>query len=472
MDSAVVAFRSSLVGSSVEGKAAGPQVKTSSIFGWMLIAMAAVTALAYWDEQRESKAALEDFAREQVALAGALATSLGERLPDLAPSEALREPPVNLLAAVNAIEREGLVRVLLLRPGGSALVGADGSVVVEPAIRRGLERGESSLTLPRTEAAAIALPARTAVAGLSHLDAAQSGRWGIAVIATARAERDREVRAKWRLVLGVIVASGLVLAFGGLAMRKQRKELELVHQLALTQIRNERDERLVRADKLATMGALATGIAHEVSTPLGVILGRAEQVLTKQTDERTRRAVEIITEQTERIFTVVRGFLGLARGGQPTLQRCDPAGLARAATELVEHRFEKGQVGLHSDVGADLPMVDCDPRLFEQVLVNVLLNACDACQAGGRVSLAVHADGQRVAFVVSDDGVGISQEVAAKATEPFFTTKAEGKGSGLGLAIANEIVKHHRGTLNLSPITGSGTRVCVELPIAIQGEHG
>jgi signal transduction histidine kinase len=434
--------------------------------------MAAVTALAYWDEQRESRAALDDFAHEQVTLAGALATSLGERLARNPSSQALREAPRDLLSAINAIEREGLVRVLVARPGESVLVGGDGSTVASPAIHRGLERGESSLTLPRGEAAALALPARTAVAGLSHLDSGPSGRWGIAVIATARAERNREMRAKWRLVLGVIVASSLVLAFGGLAMRKQRKELELVHQLALTRIRTERDERLVRADKLATMGALATGIAHEVSTPLGVILGRAEQLMTKQTDERTRRAVEIITDQTERISTVIRGFLGLARGGQPTLQRCDPAALARAATDLVEHRFEKHQVGLHAEIDSDLPMVDCDARLFEQVLVNLLLNACDACHSGGRVSLTVHADGQRVAFVVSDDGVGISQEVAARATEPFFTTKAEGEGTGLGLAIANEIIKHHRGTLNLRPISGGGTRVCVELPTALRAGHG
>ena len=94
------------------------------------------------------------------------------------------------------------------------------------------------------------------------------------------------------------VASGLVLVFGGLALRKQRKELELARELAVAEVRRERDERLVRADKLATMGALATGIAHEVSTPLGVMMGRAEQVLPKVAgDERTRRAVEAILEQ-------------------------------------------------------------------------------------------------------------------------------------------------------------------------------
>jgi signal transduction histidine kinase len=101
------------------------------------------------------------------------------------------------------------------------------------------------------------------------------------------------------------------------------------------------------------------------------------------------------------------------------------------------------------------------------VLVNLLLNACDASDSDSIVTLAVQADGERVAFVVTDAGTGISKEVAERATEPFFTTKPEGRGTGLGLAIANEIVKHHRGTLSLCPNDGGrGTRVSVELPSA------
>jgi signal transduction histidine kinase len=271
----------------------------------------------------------------------------------------------------------------------------------------------------------------------------------------------------------VAVASGLVLVFGGFALRKQRRELELGHQLALTKIRNEGDERLVRADKLATMGALATGLAHEVSTPLGVILGRAEQILPKQTDERARRAVETILQQSERIFAVMRGFLTLARGGTPTLTHCDPTALAESAAGLVEHRFERASIQLELRTGAHLAKVACDARLLEQVLINLLLNACDACSPGGSVELSVQGDAQRVAFTVSDDGIGIHPDVAMRATEPFFTTKPAGEGTGLGLAIANEIVKHHCGSLTLSPgVGGRGTRVTVDLPVAAEAGRG
>ena len=440
-------------------------MKTTTILVWMLAAIVVVTALAYWDEERESAAALNDFAREQSALADALSASLEERFAASEGGE--REAPANLLTAIRAIERPRAVRVFIARPETQGLVASDGTVVRSRILETQGE-GVGSVRLSRQEAAEVGLPARIALAGIRAFTTRDGKRWTVAVVATARVERDRQMRARWRLVLGVLVASGLVLAFGGLAMRKQRKELELSHELAVTTLRNERDERLVRSDKLATMGAMATGIAHEVSTPLGVILGRAEQLLPKQTDDRSRRAVETIVQQTERIHAVVRGFLALARGDQPSLSRSEPSSLARAAVELAEHRFEKAGVRLTTDIPPQLPKVACDARLFEQVIVNLLLNACDACERGGAVHLAVHADERaQVVFAVTDDGVGISLDAAERATEPFFTTKPVGKGSGLGLAIANEIVKHHRGSLSVRPrAEGRGTHASIELPTA------
>jgi signal transduction histidine kinase len=301
-------------------------------------------------------------------------------------------------------------------------------------------------------------------------------RYDIAVVATALRVRDREARAMWRLGLGFGLTSAFIAAFGLLAERKQKKEIELARSLAVSEAMASRDERLVRADKLATLGALATGIAHEVSTPLGVIVGRAEQLLPKvESDERAARSVKAIAEQAERITRIVRAFLRLARGGTPSLERALPAELAREALELVEHRFEKAGVLLTSDLAEDVPKVACDAKLFEQVLVNLLLNACDACSAGGSVELAVRtaAGGERVAFVVTDDGEGITPDVAERAKEPFFTTKSEDHGTGLGLAIANEIVKHHHGELTLAAREAArGTRATVELAAVAVREGG
>ena len=445
----------------------------STLLLWMMLAIAAVTALAYWDARRESAAALDDFGREQSTLADALAAALGERIASVDPSaahtsrDAAAAGGLDVLSAVRSVERAGEVRVLVHDPSREGLVVTDGALVRMPALEHALDTDAGWLRLSHDDAAGLGLPPRTAMAGVRSVIVPGRGRWGVAVAATARSERDREQRAQWRLMLSVVVASALVLAFGGLALRKQRKELELERELAIAAVEQQLDERLVRADKLATMGALATGIAHEVSTPLGVIVGRAEQLLPRvEGDERSKRAVEVITEQSERISRIIRGFLGLARGDSPSLERVAPDGVVRATQQLVEHRFRKAGVVLRTDVGASLPRIACQPQLFEQVLVNLLLNACDACERGGSVDLSVKSDGERVAFIVGDDGVGIAPEDAARAIEPFFTTKPAGKGTGLGLAIANEIVKHHCGTLTVGPRRDGkrGTRVCVEVP--------
>ncbi len=453
-------------------------MRKPSLMIWMVLTICAVAVAAFWDEQREFTAALGDFAGEQTALARAVAAALrssllaGEAPAQSSPGAVKRGLELALgttefLAAVRSVERPGAVRLLLQSPGGTELTTSNGTPVRALAIERGFASGATSVRLSRSEAHALGLPARMAMAGLTTLPGRDpAGRWGIAVVASAQRERDRERNAEWRLALSVLVASGLVLAFGGVAVRTQRKEMSLSHELRVASMQSARDERLVRADKLATMGALATGIAHEVSTPLGVILGRAEQLLPKLNgDQRSRRAVEAIVEQAERIGGIIRDFLALARGDSPSMKNVPPARIAEVALELVQHRFAKAGVSLNSELARDLPEIACEPRLIEQVMVNLLLNACDACRRGGHVEFQVLAQGQRVAFVVTDDGAGISESAAARILDPFFTTKPAGEGSGLGLAIANELVKHHRGTLSIAPRQDqAGTCACVEFP--------
>jgi signal transduction histidine kinase len=438
----------------------------------MALAIALVAALGYWDVQREWRSALADFAQEQATLAQGIAAAISSRTRASGTSSL---GTIDLLSDVRSVERPSSLRLLLSRPGTDGLSTSDDRSVHDEIVQHAIREGTPWVRLDRNEAPAFGLPQRTAVAGIAGFDA-PGGKWAVVVAATALRERDRELRVQWRSVGGVILGSGLVLLFGGFAMRKQRKELELASELALKELEREREEQLVHVDKLATMAALATGIAHEVSTPLGVIVGRAEQLLPKiSQDERAKKAVESIIEQGTRISGVVRGFLNLARGESPVLEHVNPGAIAEAAEELVEHRFEKAGVKLTVRIDRDVPNIACDPRLLEQVLINLLLNACDACERGGLVELLVRAEGPGVGFVVTDDGMGITPEAAARATEPFFTTKPAGQGTGLGLAIAAEIVKHHGGNLSIAPkyLNGDhgpprGTRASVELP-AVKG---
>jgi signal transduction histidine kinase len=263
-----------------------------------------------------------------------------------------------------------------------------------------------------------------AVAGLAWATALDGRRWGVATVASALRERDRSNRARVRTMASLVVMGIIVLAFGGVALRLQREELELSRVLELNELQREKEAQLNQADRAATMLTFAAGLAHEVSTPLGVIVG--------------------------------------ARGGSPALEEADPGDLARGAAAMVEHRFQEAAAVLTLNLAPGLPKVRGDARLLLQALVNLLLNACDAAK---QVELAVLVEGPSLVFRVADDGAGMAPEVAARVLEPFFSTKPGGRGTGLGLAITQEIVKMHRGTLRIESRPQQGTVVTVALPI-------
>ena len=486
--------------------------RTSWLVVLMALAVAVVAGLAWWDEQRESALALDEFADQQAALASSAAAALRSRL-DVAEHDALaladganpiiahdylgatvrqandpapaprpneqevalhvpvpggrvvdlRTPTANLFLSLGRIERARERAVLLLPPRANAFHTSDGRLVTSEPLRTALESGDSTLRIPAEAASALGLPLRSAWVGFARVNDPLLGRWGIAVATTGSRDRDRALRGKWRLLLSTLLAAGLVVAFGGLALRERGRELEAQRSLARAELSRERDERLSREARAAMVITLASGIAHEVATPLSVIVGRAEQLKARANgDERAAKAAQGILDQAERIDAVIRGFLGLARGAPPALTNVPPSAVVQGALDLVQHRFSKAGVQVRSRVPENLPPIRCDRRLLEQALVNLLLNACDASR--GSVGISAAQREGAIVFTVDDDGAGISPEVAARATEPFFTTKGEG-GTGLGLAIANEIVKTHRGSLQIDPGETQGTRVSVQIPL-------
>lgn len=432
---------------------AGPVVALASA---MVAAVVAVAALATWDARREAAASLEDFADAQTSLAVAMSAELEARL-------AAGDPRPTIHPSSSA-DRGRRVSLVFPPGGGDRARTVDGEYLSAPGLAAALREGRTTVRLTREESAAIGLPERMSMAGLARVGGPR-GQWGVAVVSSAASERDREIRAGYRLALSVGLAAGLVFALGVVALRRQRKELELERELSLAQQRARLDERLERAARAATMGTFAMGIAHEISTPLGVISGRAEQLSSRVADPRDLRGVEAIREQAAHIGRIVRGFLDLARGEAPPFARVAPAEVVDGALRLVEHRLAAGKTTLSRDLEADLPAVRCDVRLVEHALVNLLLNAVHAISGFGKITIAARRQGEVVAFEVIDDGVGITPADAARATEPFFTTKAASDGTGLGLAIAREIAEAHRGTLTIAPHSPRGTRACLTIPV-------
>ncbi len=450
---------------SVRGRLSASQIVLA-----MVSMIALLGVLAYVDQEHEIQAALEDFASEQVMIARAATSALGTPVV-AAPAS---DPFAEIASRLRALEQPSRVLVFLGRPGETIARTLDGAPVRSGPVESLFQVSSSAqpwIRLSHEEAAVVGLPPRTAIAGIAELRYRNVEPWHVIIVASARHERDREERGLRRTALGFLLASATVIVFGSLALRMQRKELDLARELVFAEKLREKDEKLVRADKLATLGAMATGIAHQVATPLGVIVARADRLAGRvEEDEKAARAVKIISEQADRIHVIIRSFLQLARGAAPALEHVEARTLVEATTDLVAHRFADAGVELTSSADDSCPPIACDPRLFEQALVNLLLNACDACSTGGHVSLAARVTGKHVSFVVEDDGVGISPEVLARATEPFFTTKAPGAGTGLGLAIAHEIVHHHGGELHLEPRAGGGTRARLDVPATASGE--
>jgi signal transduction histidine kinase len=443
--------------------------RSSRLVAWSTaFAVALIALLGVLDHRRAAKASVEDFAREQIVVAEAIAAGLS----GVSAGAAAPLPPT---LDVHALEQNGDLVVLMASASSPVLRTTTGKECHVEALDQAIARGFATAELSREEAASLGMPPRRAEAGFARATTA-AGPLLIAVVASALRVRDRDSRAQWRLVIEFLLTTSCALAFGAYALRAQKERLALSRELAVNEAVRALDERLVRADKLAALGAMATGIAHEVSTPLGVIVGRAEQLAPRvKDDERARRAVDAIAEQAARIGAIVRAFLAFARGDAVSLQHLPALTVVNVAMDLVRHRFEAANVANEllpdPDTIDDTVCIACDAALFPQVLVNLLLNACDACAPGERVQVRVRVVSERVRFSIVDEGEGITAENAARATEPFFTTKPAGRGTGIGLSIAKELVLHHGGSLSVVPRRDGirGTEATVEVPMVRSG---
>jgi signal transduction histidine kinase len=234
-------------------------------------------------------------------------------------------------------------------------------------------------------------------------------------------------------------------------------------------------EALVRSEKLASMGQLAAGIAHEVNNPLGVVIMYAHFLMEQLGDRpEYRDDLTMVVEQADRCKKIVSGLLDFARQNKVEHHRVNVADLINKALRGVPPPLNVALDARHTM--AD-PLVDADPDQLTQVLINLVTNAYAAMPDGGSLVVTTRDDGERFCLEVADTGVGIPPEHFPKLFEPFFTTKKGGKGTGLGLAVTYGIVKMHRGDIkvacNSDPGAGpTGTVFTVSLPKQRQGNGG
>jgi hypothetical protein len=230
------------------------------------------------------------------------------------------------------------------------------------------------------------------------------------------------------------------------------------------------EEQLQIADRMASLGLLAAGVAHEVNTPLTGISSYTQMLLDgADPDDPKAQLLEKIERQTFRAAKIVNGLLNLAR---PTSTDTGPVDLHTVITDvlsLLEHQFRSGSIQLRREFAQEPPIVLGVEHKLQQVFLNLFLNARDAMPRGGWLSVGTRLEGEQAIVEVADTGSGIPPEHLARIYDPFFTTKPIGKGTGLGLSISYGIVQEHHGTLTCESAPGHGTRFVLALPLAAAG---
>ena len=229
------------------------------------------------------------------------------------------------------------------------------------------------------------------------------------------------------------------------------------------------EEQLQISEKMASIGLLAAGVAHEVNTPLTGI-SSFTQMLLEGADPGDPKTIllEKIERQTFRAAKIVNGLLNLSRPGTSSNERID-VDVNAVITDvfaLLEHQFEVGNIKVRRELASEQVMVLGIEHQLQQVFLNLFLNARDAMPRGGWLSVSTRVEGDRAIAEIADTGSGIPSEHLARIYDPFFTTKAIGRGTGLGLSITYGIVREHEGTIHCDSAAGQGTRFTLSIPIA------
>jgi PAS domain S-box-containing protein len=226
-------------------------------------------------------------------------------------------------------------------------------------------------------------------------------------------------------------------------------------------------QEMARSERLALAGQLASGLAHEIGTPLNVIAGTAEYLLSELPEDSPRRAdLEVIGQEAHRVAELVRRLLGLVRERGEMRAPVEVHGLLDHTLRLLEYRLQKENIAVVKQYTPNLPPVWGVRQELEQVFLNLLVNAWHAMPEGGTITITTLRQGVQARIDIADTGCGIPEAHMSRLFEPFFTTKPPEQGTGLGLAVAYQLIAGHGGRLEIASQVNQGTSVTVTLPLA------
>ena len=226
--------------------------------------------------------------------------------------------------------------------------------------------------------------------------------------------------------------------------------------------------QLVQSGKMAAVGQLAAGVAHEVNNPLQIILSRVQLLMMRHKEEESLvKDLDLIESNVKRISRIIRSLLDFARhnSGQEEWKSIDLIYLVTQTANLMQHLMEKGDIEVTiTTADGKSPQVYGNVSEVEQIFLNLLINAQQAMPDGGRIDIELSTDGQTTTATISDTGEGIPEENIGRVFDPFFTTREENGGTGLGLSIIYSIVDKHNGEVSVKSEPGQGTTFVLRFP--------
>jgi PAS domain S-box-containing protein len=239
--------------------------------------------------------------------------------------------------------------------------------------------------------------------------------------------------------------------------------------------RKKMEEQLIVADRLASIGELVSGVAHELNNPLTGVIGFAQLLLEKDISDDVKEDVKIIYSEAQRTVEVVKGLLTFARKHEPVKQLANINSIIVKVLELRAYEQKVSNIQVDTQFAPDLPEIMADYFQLQQVFLNIIVNAEHAMlEAHGRgiITITTERDGDIIRASLADDGPGISEENLGHVFDPFFTTKEVGKGTGLGLSICYGTITEHGGKIYAKSELGKGTTFIIELPVATTDNEG
>ncbi|GFO61649.1 two-component sensor histidine kinase [Geomonas silvestris] len=261
-----------------------------------------------------------------------------------------------------------------------------------------------------------------------------------------------------------------------LSLKKARSELEGWGK-NLEQMVQERTQeltkiqaQLIRSEKLASLGEVVAGIAHEINNPLTGILVFSSLIHSNPVlDETLKNDIETVIRETKRCASIVKGLLEFSRCSTPQKGLTSVNTISDTALSLIEHQILFQDITIRREYGENVPQLLLDPNQIEQVFINIFLNAAQAMQGEGVLAIRSRVDYARneVLFSITDNGCGIPEAHLDKVFDPFFSTK-ENKGTGLGLSVSYGIIQEHGGSIEVQSEVGAGTTFTIHLPVLQQ----